>query len=110
MCSFDWIREHFLVSDSQNDAAESREGRVSLGILAALRLVDATIQFDDQLQFRAVEVSDEPCNHVLSAEAPAAEIAIAEEVPNHTLGRSGVGAQLAGKLDLGLGRSSFAGR
>jgi hypothetical protein len=61
------VPPNFAILNAQHDQAKCLHVLVALGIILHLRLVDATVYFEDQSYFMAVEIYDETTDDLLAA-------------------------------------------
>ena len=78
---------HLLVAEAQYAATLFHQQRISQRILLSSLSMKVSIDFDDQLMLRAVEINDGAANGVLAAEFDPCQPAVSQGMPKNSFAR-----------------------
>jgi len=90
--------DYVVIPESDNPPSLCAQHRTSAHV-SGRTIVLAAINFDDETMLRAGEINCEWRYWVLTSEFATRHTPIAQQVPEQTLGRRGVAAQIAGMSD-----------
>ena len=79
------VAGYLVIGESQHSQAALAHDAVALHVVALLFLMYFSIHFHDEASAVAIEVDDEPIDHLLAAEVQAVELIAAQVVPQYAL-------------------------